>query len=268
MSEKAPTTTTPSRGSGGPLRPGGAGNHGHPSVQNSGTAVDNDLAEQLSRLARQMQSQGDSHEVMARIVQTAIALVPGTQEGSISMVHQRRRVTSEAPSGELPRLMDQFQEETGQGPCLDSVYEQETVRVVDLATEPRWPDLAARAGEVGIHGVLCFQLFVHGQDLGALNLLSREVDAFGDESEHVGLLLASHAAIAVADALRIEGVTRALGNRDVIGQAKGILMERFKVTPGRAFELLTQVSQDTNRKLVDVAEELTASGELAPARPR
>jgi GAF domain-containing protein len=108
--------------------------------------------------------------------------------------------------------------------------------------------------------MLCFQLFVHRNTLGALDLLARSPSAFTDESEHVGLLLASHAAIAAADAHHLENVRGALVNRDMIGQAKGILMERFKITSEQAFAVLAKVSQENNRKVFAVAEDLVRTG--------
>jgi len=110
--------------------------------------------------------------------------------------------------------------------------------------------------------MLCFQLFAHEDTLGALDLLAREKAAFTDDSEHIGLLLASHAAIAVADAQKLEHAAIALANRDIIGQAKGILMERFKMTADQAIDVLAKVSQDTNRKLHAVAEDLAGTGTL------
>ncbi len=240
-----------------------ADGRGRPSPQQGGGSLaGEDLAQQLVRMARELQDAAGSEDVLAGLVRAAVALVPGTQEGSVSLVHGRRTVTSEGASGEMPRVMDQLQEDVGQGPCLDAAFEQATVRVGDLATDPRWPLLAPRAAEAGLHGALCLQLFVTGDDLGALNLVSREVDAFDDESEQVGLVLAAHAAVAVADALRLEGAHRAMASRDLIGQAKGVLMERHKVTAQQAFELLVQVSQHRNVKLVDVAHELVRTGLL------
>jgi GAF domain-containing protein len=136
--------------------------------------------------------------------------------------------------------------------------------VDDLATDPRWPVLGPRAAERGIGSMLCLQLFVHRDTLGALDLLAHAPSAFTDESEHVGLLLASHAAIAAADAHHFENVSSALVNRDVIGQAKGILMERFKITSDQAFTVLAKVSQDTNRKVSAVAEDLARTGMWTP----
>jgi GAF domain-containing protein len=142
------------------------------------------------------------------------------------------------------------------------MYNQETVRVDDLAADPRWPDLAHRAVRLGVRSTLSFQLFVESDDLGALNLLSRRPGAFTDESERVGLLYTSHIAIALADALEVGHLTTALVRRDAIGQAKGILMERYKITADQAFALLAKVSQETNTRLADIAERLALTGDL------
>lgn len=174
---------------------------GRPSAQDTGTSVGLDaLAVQLGELARSFQQHDDPHRTLVDIVQAAVELIPGCDEGSISIVRARRHVTSEAASSDLPRIVDKLQEQTGQGPCLQAVYQQETVRVADMATEQRWPQFAAKALEAGAAGMLSFQLYVEGDNLGALNLFSRQAGVFGDESEHVGLLFAAHAAIAYSAA--------------------------------------------------------------------
>ena len=95
--------------------------------------------------------------------------------------------------------------------------------------------------------------------------------AFTDESERVGLIFAAHAAIAYADARKEYQLAQALATRDLIGQAKGILMERYKITGERAFLVLTRASQTSNRKLHDIATDLIAHGTIpgltAPNRP-
>ena len=123
--------------------------------------------------------------------------------------------------------------------------------------------------------MLSLQLYVEGDDLGALNLYARTPHAFTDESEQVGLLFAAHAAIAYAGVRKETQLAQALVSCDLIGQAKGILMERYKISGERAFLLLTRVSQNSNRKLHDVADELVGHGTipgagappLAPRRP-
>jgi len=97
-------------------------------------------------------------------------------------------------------VVDALQEETGQGPCLDEAYEQETVRVSDMAAEQRWPLFVGRAADAGAGGMLSFQLYVEGDDLGALNLYSHRAGVFDDEAGHVEPLFAAHAAVAYAGA--------------------------------------------------------------------
>lgn len=132
-----------------------------------------------------------------------------------------------------------------------------------MATEGRWPRFSQQASAAGAESMLSFQLFVAGDNLGALNLYARTPDAFDDESEHVGLLFASHAAVAFAGAQKQQQqLARALDARDLIGMAKGILMERYKITPDRAFAVLVRGSQANQRKLRDVAHDVVITGTI------
>jgi GAF domain-containing protein len=249
-----------------PDRPG-TGGRGQHSTSDTGTATVDEVAESLSALARDLEEHDDPDAMLAAIVAAAVVMIPGAEEGSITVVLGRRRVTSEAPTGELPRRVDALQEEVQQGPCLDAAYRQQTVRVADLTTEQRWPLFAARAAETGAASMLSLQLYVEGDNLGALNLYARAPNAFSDDSEQIGLLVAAHAAIAYAGTRKAAHLAHALINRDLIGQAKGMLMERYKITGDRAFLLLTQISQHTNRKLHRVAVELVESGTTAGLPP-
>jgi hypothetical protein len=131
-----------------------------------------------------------------------------------------------------------------------------------MREEPRWPRFARKAADLGILSMLSFQLFVQDDNFGALNLYSEDAGAFGPQSESDGILLASHAALAMTAARTHAGLLTALDNRDLVGQAKGILMERYKITGVEAFGLLVASSQAVNRKLRDVADHLVATGEL------
>lgn len=235
---------------------------GQPSVQNAGSADGrHGLAEMFSHFACTAE-QLSPHETLVEVVRSAVELVPGCDEASISVVIGRRRVSGEASSGALPTAVDALQERLQQGPCLDAAYEHATVRVSDMATETRWPLFAKAALAEGAAGMLSIQLYVKGDDLGALNLFSRQAGAFTDESEHVGLMFAAHAAVAYSVARREDRMTRGLTTQQLIGQAQGILMERHKVTDTRAFEMLVRASQHTNVKLRDIAAQLVQSGEL------
>jgi hypothetical protein len=234
---------------------------GKPSA-NATSAVNVSLSQRLADLARDMQREVGPQAVLEIVVRAVVGTIPGAEEATITLVKARRRVESAAVTSELARSFDELQQETGQGPCLDAMYNQETVRADDLAADPRWPELAHRAVQLGERSMLSFQLFVESDDLGALNLLSRRAGAFSDESERVGLLYTSHIAIALAGALEIGHLTTALARRDVIGQAKGILMERFKLTSDQAFALLAKVSQEANIRLFDIAERLALTGDI------
>lgn len=235
---------------------------GRPSSSYTGTGPGwNELAERLGVLARELQQEKDVDATLQAIVHAAVDTVPGAEAVSISAVAKRRTVETVAATGDLPRLVDQAQYDTGEGPCLSVLYERQTFRLADLADAP-WPKFAARARDSGVGSMLGIQLFVTGEDLGALNIFSTRPDAFDDESEQVALLFAAHAAVAMAGVQERAHLRTALNARDVIGQAKGILMERYKINADEAFRLLVTASQRTNVKLRDVADHLTASGEL------
>lgn len=220
------------------------------------------LAEQLAEMARSLQAEDDTEKMLDQMVTAAVALIPGVDEASISVVIGRRDMTSQSPTGEMPRQVDAVQAEVGEGPCLDAVFEHQTVRVPDMANEPRWPRFARRAVEAGALSMLAFQLYVERDNLGALNLYSRRPHAFDEESERVGLLFASHAAVAFAEARQQDQMNAGFDTRDLIGQAKGILMERYKISAVSAFAVLVRVSQNSNRKLRDVADELCRTRHL------
>ena len=223
----------------------------------------NALAEQLGRLARSLEAEDDTDAMLQDVVAAAVQLIPGAQAASISLVVARRQITSQHRTSDLPARVDAIQMETGEGPCLDAAYEHETVRVPDLRHEQRWPKFARRAYDAGAGSMLSFQLYVQGDTLGALNLYNTQPGGFDEESEQVGMLFASHAAVAFADAQKMDHLDRAIASRDLIGQAKGMLMERYQIDGDGAFRVLTRVSQFSNRPLRDVADELVSTGRLA-----
>jgi GAF domain-containing protein len=220
------------------------------------------LAEGLAALARDLQHEQGSPATLTRVVASAIDMIPGAEAGSISVVSGRRTVTSWAASDDLPLVVDALQSETGEGPCLQAIWEHETVSVPDMAGETRWPDFARRAAEAGAASMLSFQLFVEDDTLGAMNLYARRPHAFDADSEHVGYLFAAHAAIAFSAVRQGENLQVALESRNVIGQAQGILMERQQLSADQAFGLLTAASQRRNVKLRVVADDLIRTRRL------
>lgn len=223
------------------------------------------LARELSEFARELQAERDTGAVLRRIVEVTVDELGAAVAAGITFV-QRGRFSTVAQTHEVVTAIDEVQYRLGEGPCLTSLREEVTVRSDDLTSETRWPRYASEACSHGLRSLLSFQLFVETDNLGALNVYADKPDAFDDEDESVGVLLASHAAIAVSDK-RVEGnLRRALESRDVIGQAKGILMERFKISADQAFEMLVAVSQHRHVKLRDLAFELATTGELSDTR--
>lgn len=144
------------------------------------------------------------------------------------------------------------------------IYQQRTVRVTDMAREARWPAFAAGAAAAGAGSMLSMLLYVDGDNLGSLNHLATRAGAFGDESEHVGLLFAAYAAMAY-DFARIRArLTRAVDTRQLIGQAQGILMERLHLSGPKAFAVLVRTSQQRNLRLQDLADHLVNPSRSGP----
>lgn len=227
----------------------------------SGRRPDSGLARDLSDMAREMQAEPELSGVLKRIVTTALFEVDAADHGGISII-EGAQVHTEAASDELVTRIDDLQYRLGEGPCLTVLRDQQTARSAELARDPRWPRFGPEAAELGVRSMLSVQLFVEDDNLGALNLYSDRVDAFDDDDESVAMLLASHAAVAMKGNRLTGNLRTALVSRDLIGQAKGILMERYKIGAAQAFDLLVLASQRTHRKVRDVAEHLAATGEL------
>jgi GAF domain-containing protein len=230
-------------------------------VGSTGRSAEPGIARELSELARELQADITAEALLSHIVVAAVAEIPGAQYAGITLV-AGKKVSTPAASGELVGRIDRLQYESGEGPCLEAAREHKTVRCDDLRAEARWPRFASRAAGLGVRSVLSFQLFVEGDSFGALNLYAAGAAAFGPDSESAGILLASHAALAMTAARTRAGLLVAMDSREMIGQAKGILMERYKITGVQAFGLLVASSQAVNRKLREIAEHLVATGEL------
>ena len=127
------------------------------------------------------------------------------------------------------------------------------IRTDDFRNEPRFPNYAPKVVELGLLSALSLKLYTADRTAGALNLFGYEPRPWNSEAETIGMVLAAHAASAILASRESEQLQSALSTRDRIGQAKGIIMERFKIDDVRAFEMLRKLSQDTNTKLVDVA---------------
>jgi GAF domain-containing protein len=220
-----------------------------------------ELARRMSELAVRLRDEDSRDGTLRAIVHSALDLVPGTKWAGISLV-QGKRVTAEASSHDLVSELHQLHSELGEGPYLSAIHQQPTVRAGDLAEPGQpWPRFAAAALERGVLSVMSLRLLVRRETLGALNLYADRPDAFTSDAVILADLLAQHAAVALAGAIHEHDLNAALVNRDILGQAKGILMQRDRLTTRQAFELLARTSQDTNMKIADVARWLIAETE-------
>jgi hypothetical protein len=220
------------------------------------------LDEAARRFTRTRTASSSPDEMLRTIVAGALHAIPHVSAASITLVDRDGAITTHAPSNELVAAVDRVQVELRQGPCIDALDGSHTdmTHAGDLGVDPPWPEFATRALEVGYHEVLSFQLIADGA-AGALNLYGDAPHRFDAQDELVGALLADQAAVALAGARRVGQLNQALETRDVIGRAKGILIERFGLVDQQAFEMLVESSQHTNMKLVAVAEWLVGETE-------
>jgi GAF domain-containing protein len=220
-----------------------------------------ELAQRMSELAIGLRAEDNRDGTLRAIVHGALDLVPVASWAGICLI-QGKRVTVEASSHDLVFELEQLQSDVGEGPCVSAIRQQRTVRVADLAKPGQlWPRFAATAVERGVRSMMSLRLFLRRETLGALNLYAAQPDAFGADAQILADLLAQHAAVALAGATHEHHLNAALVNRDMLGQAKGILMQRDGLTALQAFQLLVRASQDTNMKIADVARWLITDTE-------
>ena len=220
-------------------------------------------AESLEILARALHvKNAELQPTLEAIAATAVTMLsPARYAGLTVLAHGE--LIPRATTGEPPLLLDALQRRLGDGPCVHAAKHQSVFRIEDTRQDERWPEFCAEAARLKVRSMLCVPLWVDERGLGALSLYADQAAAFSDLHERVTTLLATFAALALAEAQRADQLHDALGNRDVIGQAKGILMERHGLTADAAFSVLSRVSQAENMKLAEIARRFAATGRLA-----
>lgn len=220
--------------------------------------------DQLSRALRI--DERDLEATLVGILTAAVELVDGVDAAGLNLLI-RGKFLPQVVLGAAPPVLDALQQRTGTGPCIDASREQRTIEIADTTTDERWPEFVREARGLGVASMLCIPLWVDERKLGSLSLYAGRTGVFDDTSRNVTTLFATHAALALADAQRTDQLRRVVANRDVIGQAKGILMVTRRITADEAFDVLRVTSQHLNRKLVDVAEFVAATGALPGGEP-
>jgi GAF domain-containing protein len=221
-----------------------------------------ELLEAVAEIARRLAEADDLDELLQRVVTLGEAYIDGCQGVSLMLVRKGGVISSPAFSSRVAYDSDQAQYATDEGPCLEAIREHHTVLIDDLETDDRWPRYREAALALGVRSMVSFRLFLLDDTMGALDFYSARPHAFDERSRLLGQVFASHAAVALKAAISEAGTDAALRTRDVIGQAKGVLMAREGLTAMEAFERLRDRSQQLNRPVRELATELAETGEL------
>ena len=213
-----------------PLRP----EYGVPRGPNGKTAGmtqqrNHDLAQRMAELARTAAAPRSVEDVLSDVTGAALELIPGVDTAGVLLIAKGGKFETLAGTSDLPKKLDELQMKYNEGPCVEAALDDLIVRTDDFRTEERWPRYSSAVAEIGVLSGLSFKLYTSTRTAGALNLFGFEPNAFGAESETIGAVLAAHAAAAIMASRQGQQLESALSTRDRIGQAKGIIMERYGV---------------------------------------
>ncbi len=197
-------------------------------------------------------------ETLSGIVEAVRVSVAGVDHVGITTRDRSGHLQTRAATDPVVRKLDDLQYDLGEGPGLDALSTERVVAVPHLPNEERWPRyVSAAVAATGLTAQLAVQLPLgEGGDVGSLNLYSTGRGDLDPEAVEIAQLFAAHAAIAVHAATQVSQLTTALESRTVIGQATGIVMERYQMNDQRAFAFLTRASSHGNIKLRAAAQEL------------
>lgn len=221
--------------------------------------------EELGRLSF---AEHSLESVLQTVTAAATRVLPGEPLTSVTILDGHAAKTV-AASGELALRLDEVQYQLGSGPCLSAASTGRTSELADTRDSQDWTEFSARAEAAGCRSVLSFPLPVREKVSGALNVYNREFSVVDDGTRALVYRFADYAVVPVSNMYlyetaveRAEHLAAALDSRAVIDQAKGILMERYKLTPDQAFQALTRVSMESNTKVRDIAERFVRTGNL------
>jgi len=212
-------------------------------------------ADEFAELALTLHDEPTFGETVERVLEYAVKALSCSYAGII-LVHDRTRVETVAATHPVVTDLDRIQMEAGEGPDLEVIADRHGVLVDDARTEQRWPRWTRAVTETGVRSMLGTRLYTSSSTIGSLNLYDLEPHRFQDVDVDVAHMIARHAAVALDSARDTEHLWRAIDARNLVGQAQGILMERFGIDADQAFGVLRRYSQDNNVKLHDVAERL------------
>jgi GAF domain-containing protein len=215
-----------------------------------------DYAQSIAEAARTLYKPRSLDETLQTIVEVACNSVPGFDHAGISTVEKNRKVETTACTSDLVLRLDAVQYELREGPCSAVLHGNEPFSVSILQHEQRWPRYVPHAREAGVQSQLAVKLYLDENTLGGINFYSTTSDDVTDDARALARLFGTHAAIALGHAQERAGLSEGLQTRRVIGQAIGILMERYEMNEDRAFAFLIRASSHRNIKLRTIAQEL------------
>lgn len=224
-----------------------------------------ELAEAFAEITRVLLGEPDVQHTLDRMCEWLVATVDGCDHSVVTLVKDHG-FDSRASSDDVGPAVDAIQFEVDDGPCVQAIREHMTLQVDDLNTETRWPRFSRRASETtGVRSMLAFRLFVSGETLGSLNLYSKRPAAFTDDSISVGTIFATHASAALRAAQAKENLTQLrqlVETRELIAQAKGILMGRQGISSEAALDMLYRGAERLKIELRELARRVV-EGERA-----
>ena len=215
-----------------------------------------DFAQSIAEAARTLNRPVGLDETLQKIVEVACNSVPGFDQVGIATLEKKGDIETRAFTGDLVLALDKAQYALREGPCSAALQCTEAVSVSSLRREQRWPRYVPRARAAGVRSQMAVKLYLDEGTLGGINFYSTTSDYVSDDAQALVRLFATHAAIALGHAREREGLNEALRTRRAIGQAIGILMERYQMNEDRAFAFLVRASSHRNIKLRAVAQEL------------
>ncbi len=215
-----------------------------------------DFAQSIEQAALTLYTARSLDDTLQTIVEVACNSVPGFDHVGIATLEKLGQVETRAFTGDLVLALDKAQYTLREGPSSDVLHGTAAVSVSNLHDEQRWPNYVPQARKAGVRSQLAVKLYLDEGTLGGINFYSTTEDDVSDDAQSLARLFATHAAIALGHAQEREHLNEGMQARRVIGQAIGILMERYEMNEDRAFAFLVRASSHRNIKLRLIAEEL------------
>ena len=207
---------------------------------------------ELAEAARRVAANPDVQDALQSVVDLAMASC-GCLGASVTLVGVNGGAETTATSTEIIERADNLQYRFDEGPCLSAAETGGVYKIVETATDPRWPTWGPAVAAMGLHSVLSIHLFTDAPGARRVEPLLRGPRDFSDDEMEIAKVVAAHASVALARLRSERDLWRAIDSRHLIGQAQGMLMERFKLSPEKAFAVLRRYSQQHNIKLHEVA---------------